>query len=263
MEVSEKAIVNLFLMQMAKIEPYRKDAIWLREQENMPPLNKMVAIVDAMEADDKDALYQVQKWLYRSPLVSAMLPMAFYKQSARLLGCEVGDLLVDGPALFVNQPGAQRLLYKWHTEALYYPKRRRFLNVWFPIFVNKRDQSNGTMAFKPKSHKRVWDASLMSEYTGYNKDTENKKNHFVQYELPANFLTEYDTHHCVSEKGDVIFFDRNLVHTSMPNVSKDMAFAIVCRVWTPEDDLTLSGNMECQPYGGNQGRANLIVRPPE
>ena len=53
-------------------------------------------------------------------------------------------LLMDGPGIFVNRPKTKRLLYKWHSESHYYPKKRNFLNIWLPIFDNKSDK-NGTM----------------------------------------------------------------------------------------------------------------------
>ena len=46
-------------------------------------------------------------------------------------------LLMDRPGIFVNRPKTKRLLYKWHSESHYYPKRRNFLNIWLPIFYNK------------------------------------------------------------------------------------------------------------------------------
>lgn len=246
----EEAITALFRMQVEKIADYDLGAA--------PTLDK---IVTALEASDKEALYQVQKFLPKSQGIRALFDDEFERLCADLLDCDLSHILIDGPALFVKLPDAERLLYKWHSEALYYPKRRNFLNIWFPVFNERRTEEDGAMAIMPGSHKRVWDASMMSEYTGFNKDTENKANHFVQYEIPVNFLTQYSRHVCEAERQDLIIFDRNLVHTSLPNMTDKPSYAIVVRVWDPSKDLTLSGNMECTPYGGNIGRSNLIVKP--
>ena len=66
----------------------------------------------------------------------------------------------------------------------------------------------------------------------------------------------------LKELGDVVLFDRNLLHTSNPNTTDRYSFAVVARVWDPSDDLTLSGNLAATPYSGNDvGRADLVVRP--
>ena len=80
-------------------------------------------------------------------------------------------LLIDGPGIFINRPKTKRLLYKWHSESHYYPKRRNFLNIWFPIFTNKNEK-NGTMCIKEKSH--PLNDLPINEYQGYDKSSENK-----------------------------------------------------------------------------------------
>jgi len=80
----------------------------------------------------------------------------------------------------------------------------------------------------------------------------------VQYEVPAAWVEQYPSHICESQRGDLIMFDRNLVHKSSENRSTEYAFAIVARAWCPVDDLTLSGSMSATPYGGDIGRADLV-----
>jgi ectoine hydroxylase-related dioxygenase (phytanoyl-CoA dioxygenase family) len=172
-----------------------------------------------------------------------------------LLNSSVNNTLIDGPALFINRPNTERLLYKWHSEAHYYPKRRRFLNIWLPLFDSK-NKSNGTMSFKEKTHLRDFP---FSDYQGYNKDTQNKDNFFIQYEIPSNLLSDYKEHWCDVNRGDLIIFHKNLVHTSNQNTSSKYSVAVVARIWDPSDDLTISGSMSATPYGGNIGRPNLVV----
>jgi ectoine hydroxylase-related dioxygenase (phytanoyl-CoA dioxygenase family) len=66
-------------------------------------------------------------------------------------------------------------------------------------------------------------------------------------------------HWVEADVGDLVIFDKNLAHTSNANTSEKYSAAIVARVWDPTDDLTLSGNVDATPYGGNLGRQNLIV----
>jgi hypothetical protein len=256
----EERIVDLYAMQARKIGEYRAAVDDLMGSD-ATSADKIRFICRLLEDKDKEALYQVQKFFPQCRRIRELFDTKFLELCADLIDGNPKTTLIEGPALFVNMPTVRRLLYKWHSEALYYGKRRRFVNVWLPVFGD-RTQENGAMSILPRSHKQVWDASLVAEYSGYDKDSQDAKNHFVQYEIPANFLTEYgEPVHCVSERGDAIFFERNLIHTSNANTSDDISFAVVLRVWDPSDDLTLSGDIACTPYGGNRGRADLVVQP--
>lgn len=256
----ERQLVDLFAMQARKIGEYR-DAVDALMASGAYHHAKISGILDLMEADDKVAAYQAQKFIRQSPRVHRFYDQGFVDLVAHLIGSRSENTLIEGPDLFVSKPGENRLKYQNHTEALFYPKRRRFMNVWLPLFSD-RTVENGAMTVRPRSHKRVWDSSLMVEYSGWDKAAEGKRSQFVQLEIPECFLAEYSSHVCVSSPGDAILFDRNLVHKSNENLSDDYSFALVCRVWDPSDDLTLSGDMSVTPYnGGNVGRPNLVVNP--
>lgn len=228
----ETDVAALFRMQAHKINDYRNCA-------------GLRTILEMMEEKDKEALYQVQKFLPQSQRIRSFFHTEFL---ASYLNVPPELLLLEGPALFVSRPRTVRLLYKWHSEAHYYPKRRKFLNLWFPIYTDRTEQ-NGAMHLKVGSHKQQWDFA----------EWNSGPNTFVQYEVPSEWVKDYPTYICESRRGDLIVFDRNLVHTSVENTSDDYAFAVVARVWCPKDDLTLSGNMAATPYGGDIGRANLVV----
>lgn len=254
LEQFESCIVGLYAMQAKKIGEY-KDR--LEKVLNIKTTNfeRICAIYEMMENDDKEALYQVQKFFPASPILNDIFNDQFRKIIKEFFGGDESSILISGPGLFINRPNTERLLYKWHSEAHYYPKRRRFINIWFPLF-DAKNKSNGTMSFKIKSHKKDFP---FVDYQGFNKDTQNKSNFFIQYEIPQNFVDEYDEHLCNTERGDLVIFNRSLVHRSNNNVSPNYSFAGIARVWDPTDDLTLSGDLEAQPYGKNIGRPNLIV----
>jgi ectoine hydroxylase-related dioxygenase (phytanoyl-CoA dioxygenase family) len=250
----EECVVDLFVLQAQKIGEYRNDAIRI-QQSSLSNFEKFCSIYEMMELNDKEALYQVQKFLTSSPQARALFNDNFLALTNSILGSKKNSILIDGPALFVNRPNTERLLYKWHSEAHYYPKRRRFLNIWLPLFDTK-SKDNGTMSFKVAAHKRDFP---FTDYQGYNKDTQNKSNYFIQYEIPANLLNEYKEHWCEVNPRDLIIFHKNMPHTSNQNISKKYSVAVVARVWDPTDDLTLSGSIVATPYGGNVGRPNLVV----
>ena len=256
MDSLESVIVKLFLSQAKKIGEYSDLAKSIASDAKTSNKEKLVMIYEAMEDTDKGALYQVQKLLPSSQFVRKIFSQSFLIKCAEVMNVDdVELLLLDGPALFVNRPNTERLLYKWHSEAHYHPKRRNFLNVWFPIFADKT-KDNGTMSFKVGSHKKDFP---FSEYSGYNKDSENKANHFFQYEIPSNLLKDYDEYFCEVKLGGCVLFDRSLVHRSNNNPTNDYSFAIVARVWEHSNDLTISGSLSATPYGGDVGRSNLIV----
>ena len=208
-----------------------------------------------MEIVDKEALYQVQKFLTSSQGARSIFDERFMALLTELLGSSVNSVLLDGPALFVNRPRTDRLLYKWHSEAHYYPKRRRFYNIWFPLFSDK-NVGNGTMSFKTKSH--LVDLPF-ADYQGFDKDSEGKSNYFIQYEIPSNLLSSFSEFFCEVPRTSLIIFHKNLVHRSNQNISDEYSVAVVARVWDPTDDLTLNGSIAATPYGGNIGRADFVV----
>jgi hypothetical protein len=228
-------IDSFFRMQAHKIKDYRN-------------VNNLTDILEAMEAKDKVALYQVQKFLSSSQLIRSFFKPELMSLCASLLNAPHDLMLLEGPALFVSRPRTHRLLYKWHSEAHYYPKRRKFINLWFPLFTD-RTAENGAMHLKEGSHKEAWD------FAEYN----DGPNTFVQYEVPDDWVNTYPTYECAGGRGDLIMFDRNLIHKSCENRSDNYAFAVVARAWCPIDDLTLSGTMSATPYGGDVGRADLVA----
>ena len=221
--------------------------------------DKLSKILELNESNDKEALYQLQK-LYSSSnelrnIIGTKILMNEFRKLLELN--KNHPLLIDGPGIFINRPKTKRLLYKWHSESHYYPKRRNFLNIWFPIFFNKNEK-NGTMFIKEKSH--LLNDLPFNEYQGYDKSSENKKNHFNQLEVPENFVKHLKTFKSNLNIGDLLVFHRKSVHTSTPNFSKKYSFAVVFRVWDMSKDLTISGNLAVIPYRdvGN-GRPNLEV----
>ena len=250
----ENTVVNLFLLQAKKIGEYRKVAIKIQSSK-ISNFAKFSAIYEIMEEKDKEALYQVQKFLFSSNRCREIFNNKFSSLMVFLLNCKEDSLLIDGPALFVNRPRTERLLYKWHSEAHYYPKRRNFINIWSPIF-SKKNKSNGTMSFKVKSHLKNFP---FSDYQGYNKNSEGKNNHFIQYEIPSNLLKNFKEFFCEVKPNDLVIFHKDLVHTSNLNSSSEYSVSLVARAWDPTNDLTLSGTIHATPYGGNIGRSDLVV----
>ena len=251
-------LLNITFYHLRKIKDNKK-SITKIYNSSLPSGDKLSKILELYEKNDKEALYQLQKLLTSSIELRNIIGTKFLiKEFKKLLELKENQpLLIDGPGIFINRPKTKRLLYKWHSESHYYPKRRNFLNIWFPIFFNKSEK-NGTMFIKEKSH--LLNDLPFNEYQGFDKSSENKKNHFIQYEVPENFVKNLKTFKANLNVGDLLAFHRKSVHTSTPNLSKKYSFAIVFRVWDISKDLTMSGDLAVSPYRdvGN-GRPNLEV----
>jgi hypothetical protein len=251
-------LLNITFYHLRKIKE-NKNSITKIYNSSLPLGDKLSKILELYEKNDKEALYQLQKLYSSSIELRNIIGTKFLiKEFKKLLELKENQpLLIDGPGIFINRPKTKRLLYKWHSESHYYPKRRNFLNIWFPIFFNKSEK-NGTMFIKEKSH--LLNDLPFNEYQGFDKSSENKKNHFIQYEVPENFLKNLKTFKSNLNVGDLLVFHRKSIHTSTPNLSKKYSFAIVFRVWDISKDLTMSGDLAVSPYRdvGN-GRPNLEV----
>lgn len=251
-------LLNITFYHLRKIKE-NKNSITKIYNSSLPLGDKLSKILELYEKNDKEALYQLQKLYSSSIELRNIIGTKFLiKEFKKLLELKENQpLLIDGPGIFINRPKTKRLLYKWHSESHYYPKRRNFLNIWFPIFFNKSEK-NGTMFIKEKSH--LLNDLPFNEYQGFDKSSENKKNHFIQYEVPENFVKNLKTFKSNLNVGDLLVFHRKSIHASTPNLSKKYSFAVVFRVWDISKDLTMSGNLMVAPYldVGN-GRPNLEV----
>ena len=260
LDIFYNAILNINYFHLRKIGENRKKIQKIYNSKKNTS-QKISAMFELFEKDDKNALHQLQKLYGVNNDMKMIIEADEIKKLFReLLNIEKNvPILVDGPGIFINRPKTKRLLYKWHSESHYYPKRRNFLNIWFPIFTD-RSEKNGTMYIKEKSH-LISDLPF-NEYQGFDKKTEGAKNHFIQYEIPENFVKKLKTYKSNVKLGDMLIFNRKSVHTSTENYSKDYAFAAVFRVWDMSNDLTLSGDLRVAPYRdiGN-GRPNLLVEP--
>ena len=97
----------------------------------------------------------------------------------------------------------------------------------------------------PKSHKKeYWD---FMEHFGYD-DTSPKTQTREQFQVPESRLTEYETVPIDIKRGDMCFFDRNLLHASTINESDKFSYASVVRIFDVTDDLTLSSTLDVRPF---------------
>jgi ectoine hydroxylase-related dioxygenase (phytanoyl-CoA dioxygenase family) len=252
----ESSIVKMFALQASKIKPYKERMS--KPYYEYESYDDICEVYDMMESQDKEALYQVHNMLSEHPNVRDFVNnLDLIELAAELINVDKEIALLSGMGLFINKPGTNRLLYKWHTAEHGYPKRRKCLSVWFPLFIEKTEE-NGVMYVAEGSHKKQFP---FVEYTGYNSGDKGKVNQLTQREIPVELLKEYKKVPTIVKPGDVVLFDHSFVHTSSINESNDISFAGVIKVWDPSSDYTLSGSIAATPYGNDFGRPELIVHP--
>jgi hypothetical protein len=257
-EMLERSIVQSYAMQALKFLALR-EKLGGRPPEDFRTVEDLDEIVGLLEEHDREAAYQALWLIEASPGGRAFTAWDELAQiSARLLRCPQELTLMTPPAPFINQPNSKRLLYRWHSEAGAYPKRRNFLNIWLPLFRDKHSK-NGTMILARRSH--VLDDVPFVDYRGYDRETLGTANYLVQYETPESFFLECERVPVEAAVGDLVVFHRKTIHTSAPNTSPFTTYVGVMRAWDPRGDLTISGDIQAKPYGGDLGRPGIDAIP--
>jgi len=253
----EKAYVRLYAMQAAKILKYRNKLSHGDRILEYSDGDDLIEILELMEELDKEVLYQVQKLSTNSYFLKQfVVNQKLIEFSSQLLNCPKEIVLFDDVGLMINRPQTKRLLYKWHSEDHYYPKRQNFLNLYFPLFFEK-NLENGHMLMAKKSHK-LHDTPFI-EYQGFDTDSFGKKNYFLQMQVPKSIVDNYEKIPAIVNRCDAILFHRKLIHSSTPNVSSKYSFAGVCRIWEPTKDMTFSGDFKVRPYSGDIGIPDMDI----
>lgn len=142
--------------------------------------------------------------------------------------------ILTGPSVRINFPNQTESLYTWHSEAHWYPKRRSFYNLWSPLYGPKHE-GNGTMYIKPNTHSRQWH---FREYTAG----------LLQYEVPEQEHRDFQEIPMILNEGDVVIFDRNLLHRSSLNKSNEPSLSLEFRAYDYTNDLTTSAKTGERPY---------------
>lgn len=225
----------------------RKIAAVRRQCPDAASLDQFVTL---LEDHDQEAAYQALPLVARSQGGRRWAAWDGWGAIAEeMLDLQPAFAMVTPPAPFVNVPSVDRLLYRWHCEAHFYPKRRSFVKTWTPLFRPKH-AGNGTMVMARGSH-------LLGDLPFAEHD--GAPNHFNQFEIPEAFFADCERVEIHAEPGDLVIFDPRTVHAGSPNRSAEPSYAAATLVFDVRNDLTLSGNMAATPYGGDYARPGMVV----
>ena len=219
-------------------------------------VDAMDSVVGYLLQKDRHAFDEANKIL--SSLFSPILIQFNDKNNkiySKLLNTDKEILALYGPNLLVKSPEINEGIYTWHTEAHWFPKRRNFLNIWFP-FIREHGINSGTMYILPGSHKKNdWQ---FSEYMQKNDGQFD----FAQYDIPNNELQNYDEMPVKISIGDILITNRNMVHRGSLNKTNKLSYVAVARIFDYSRDLTISSNPSERPYKSESekhGRMEMII----
>ena len=110
----------------------------------------------------------------------------------------------------IDPPGDNRRTYGWHQEVFYTQPRFSYLQTWAPVLRDTTFE-NGTIWIKVGSHKE-----------GIAKQTWNEiEGKATQIIIDKEILDKYKSKNLEMKKGDVLFFDGYLAHSSGSNTTKN------------------------------------------
>jgi hypothetical protein len=117
---------------------------------------------------------------------------------------------IDSNTIF-SLPDDDRLTWRWHQESTYHPPMFDSVGFWFPIFA-PATRLNGTMSVLKGTHKLG-----MLQYEKY-KPTKETATSLVPVGID-DYVRRYEEVHCECDVGDVVIFDKHLIHRS--NMNRD------------------------------------------
>ena len=140
-------------------------------------------------------------------------------------------IYVTGPHIFYKNNIVKTRVYKPHTEQSYYPRRKSFVNLWFPLFFEK-NKYNGSMTVIEGSHKitsKIKKSMTIDKY--YTKG-------FEQLEVINKKFDKLKKTTIDIPVGDLVVFHKDLVHLANINNTKKISCHAEVRLYDYSKDKT-------------------------
>jgi ectoine hydroxylase-related dioxygenase (phytanoyl-CoA dioxygenase family) len=245
---------DLLQMQCSKI------GIFLENDGSNNIISNISSLCVKLEQNNRNAfnqLIQMQREMYLNSL-TIFNKLELIEIVSNLLNCPKTRLKIHQDGCLVNFSKNETRLYRYHSEQHYYPYRNNFLNIWFPLVCDKT-QINGTMNIRPKGHLR--DFSQFSEFSGFSSvkgATLDESENLYQLDIPDLDLIGLETMPMELNVGDIVFFHKNLPHTSTVNNSNLPSFAYILRVYDFSKDRTLSNNNGVKRYSAEAAKSGHL-----
>ena len=248
------AFNDLLKLQLNKMGLFDEKKKHLNIEESIEDLSVL------LERNNRNAFNEVvnmQREMYLNTM-TLFNKHELIEKSSELLGCSKLRLKIHQDGCLVNFPNNLSRLYRYHSEQHYYPYRRNFLNVWFPL-VNDKTSKNGTMSIRPMGHLR--DYSHFSEFSGFSSiqgATTSESENLYQLDIPDIDMKNLEIMPMELNVGDVVIFHQNMPHTSTVNNSLHPSFAYILRIYDFTNDRTLSNYNGIKRYTVDAAKNGFI-----
>jgi len=189
-----------------------------------------IRLLEDIEISDKSLFYQISK--YCSNIFS--IDQIDQNKKIKLIlknffGKNFNSIQRMKPIILFNKKNLDRLKYLWHQESQFYPKHNLGLHMWFPVFRNIKNKSDGGMVFAFNGYKKNY------------KFTQIKlKNSWTQKVPKVDVEKNFKLVSPEVKRGDAIFFIGNQLHKSDDQLNTIPRVSFVVRY------LSNSNNKACE-----------------
>jgi len=238
-KIFENTIYKIHLNHALKSKKIKSSILLKNLKKQKNTRNKMSLISQILDKEDPDLAFNITK-IIEDSVVSFKLcsSLKLLKLLSKILNVKDTNKLISSKLrLLVNNPSTKRLLIEPHHEISFYPMRKTFTNIWFPLFFHKgikKGKNNGTLLIYENSHKKKF-----KKYSHYQLSKTSR----VNIEISKLELKKLEKTYANVEVGDIIIFDPKLVHASSLNESNYSTYTINLRYFDFTNDKTTSSLM--------------------
>ena len=130
---------------------------------------------------------------------------------------------------------------KWHTDIFYSIKDSEYIQVWAPIIENANNEL-GALHIMPKSHEKPFQGQI--------RDTSRTDSAVHRYIVSDDLLSEYEDKIVEIKLGQIIFFDKHLVHRGGQNITNRVRLSLVGVYHS-------MSNLEFTPYSLTHNKSSM------
>ena len=130
---------------------------------------------------------------------------------------------------------------KWHTDVFYSIKDSEYIQIWAPIIEDVNNEL-GALHIMPKSHKKPFQGQI--------KDTSRTDSSVHRYIVSDYLLGEYEDKIVEIKLGQIVFFDKHLVHRGGHNITNRVRLSLVGLYHS-------MSNLEFTPYSFGHKKSSM------
>lgn len=169
--------------------------------------------------------YLYKNIVHVSAFINLFENYALRKIAAKLINANPDSLIISEHQFRIDYPSDKKHILNWHQDAVFYPQDPKGKNsLVCNISLHNINESMGSTILLKGSHK--------NGILKYQKIKGNS-NRSGQRQISLKKKYEYKTFE--TNIGDVSFYDARLIHKSGYNISNNVRFSCIARIFNPRD----------------------------